>query len=827
MKRKDSTPDASLGETCKILVADSETGNRDELRRMLVDKYEIVEADDRLRALEIIEKDHGAISLVLVDLTMAKTGNFEILRRMQEKGWTEQIPVVVVAAESTLENTEEIYDFGVMDYIRRPFDANVLCHRVDNLIRLCEKQGQRRKWSIERYLEAILCMDPDVVGTFNFNISKNICSGGRSDIETVNMLQKSGTLDGYIKDALPLIPEEEERQAFVQTFGRENLLREYDNGNTMVLLKHKYIDDNNEKRLLLSTLDMMENPVTGDIEGVVYTRDITKKYVEDMISEFLIQKGYDTMWVIDLPNDKFSMLSRNFGDMGPLVKCEHSFSVGRELIAKEHVAPEDQEKFMMNTDIEVIRKKIAGAEPYAFNVHCIEESGERRFKKYSYYYLNKRYEIVLATVEDITFEIERDFLTGELNREGFLQYVRNVLDRSSQEEKYAILFIDVKGFKALNEIFGTEAGDEMLRQIPSVLRESFLEPEAICRITGYDHFLCLVRQDRLEAKKLQQILHHTFSQGRKTAEIYCQCGIYNIDRNSGLSVSMMCDRARLAKDYVKDDYLKSYAVYEEAMKDDYLAKNEVTGMLQSALHNKEFKIFYQPIYDAATGKIASAEALIRWDRPGVGMVSPAVFIPALEESGYVSQLDMYVAQGVKEFIMNRRKENKFVVPVSVNLSWVDFHDKSMMDTLVCDIEKRKTGNEFVRYEITETAYTALSGDNGNIIKRMRNSGTSILIDDFGSGYSSFSTIMEFDFDVIKLDMGFIQKIGINAKSESIINAIIDMAHHINAKVIAEGAETKEQVNFLRKNGCDYIQGFYYSRPLPQEEFTKLLDRQAV
>ena len=265
----------------------------------------------------------------------------------------------------------------------------------------------------------------------------------------------------------------------------------------------------------------------------------------------------------------------------------------------------------------------------------------------------------------------------------------------------------------------------------------------------------------------------------------------------------MCDRAHMAKDYIEDEYVKPYAIFDQKMGSSYMERNDALRDISNALEKHEFQVYYQPVYDAFSGEIASAEALVRWKKADGEMVSPGIFVPALEDSGRISQMDLFVERSVLSFMEERYKKGQFIVPVSMNMSQMDFFDKDMMASVLLDV----------------------SSNNRNVLLDMKRIGVKFYLDDFGSGYSSFSTIRDYDFDIVKLDMGFVQKIGTTAKANAVIQAIIDMAHAIGSKVVAEGAETKEQVDALREMGCDYIQGFYFSKPLPQEEFEALLNAQ--
>ena len=206
-----------------------------------------------------------------------------------------------------------------------------------------------------------------------------------------------------------------------------------------------------------------------------------------------------------------------------------------------------------------------------------------------------------------------------------------------------------------------------------------------------------------------------------------------------------------------------------------------------------------------------------------------MFIPALEENGHISELDFYVLKKVWQFINDRCENNKFVVPISVNLSWMDFYDEIMMEKILKEMDRfRENGREHMaRFEITETSYAAIRENRSGILESLRIKNAKILLDDFGSGFSSFGMLQDYDFDILKIDMSFIRKIGENPKTKSIVHSIIGMAHEIGIKTVAEGVETEEQVSFLRQSGCDYIQGYYYSKPVPIEQFEEVLREKAT
>ena len=271
--------------------------------------------------------------------------------------------------------------------------------------------------------------------------------------------------------------------------------------------------------------------------------------------------------------------------------------------------------------------------------------------------------------------------------------------------------------------------------------------------------------------------------------IFCGCGIFFVE-NKEMSINGMIDRAKLAKKYITDEYVKPYNSYDASMKSYYIDRAELAGELRNGLAQEQFKVYYQPVVDAKTGEIRSAEALIRWVHPKRGFVSPAIFIPALEESGHISELD--------------------------------FYDEKMMKWIEENVESSQKLGIKSRFEITETSFEAMKQNRNNILESLQKKGAVTLLDDFGSGYSSYGVLQDYNFDILKIDMSLVRQIETNPKSRSILKSIIAMAHELGMQLVAEGAETEEHVVFLRENDCDCIQGYYYSKPLPEDEFLEYL-----
>lgn len=561
-----------------------------------------------------------------------------------------------------------------------------------------------------------------------------------------------------------------------------------------------------------------------EIEGVLHFTDVTVAYLTENVPQKIYQKDYENIIIIDAKREKMIKTDVLSSVISDYLKKEEAYEGYRSYSSHRAVVESERERFKKCVELSTIKEGLRKDKQYFFTIHETDKTGEVRLKRYSYIYIDERVDIIVGAREDITEFSEKDVLTGGYNRRGFIRITERLLNEVPDRTKYAVLFFNVKNFKAVNELFGVESGDVVLQNIFRTLTHSKLSPVITARVES-DHFVCLVENKNLDFEELTSVCDNKFVKDGKCMNLIIRCGIFYVEEKP-MKISGMIDRAKLAKRYITDEYVQPYMVYDHSMQVAYIDKAKLAGELQEGIAKEQFKVYYQPVIDTKTGKIASAEALIRWIHPDKGFISPALFIPALEENGHISELDFYVLKKVWQFINDRCENNKFVVPISVNLSWMDFYDEIMMEKILKEMDRfRENGREHMaRFEITETSYAAIRENRSGILESLRIKNAKILLDDFGSGFSSFGMLQDYDFDILKIDMSFIRKIGENPKTKSIVHSIIGMAHEIGIKTVAEGVETEEQVSFLRQSGCDYIQGYYYSKPLPEEEFVGFLEK---
>lgn len=675
-----------------------------------------------------------------------------------------------------------------------------------------------------KLLQIAMCHTLDSVGIVSANISQGIClsfAGRRDELEC----QSEESIDTYIQRVSEMIPMPESREHFCQVFSQQNMLKRFTEGTAALSMEAAFFYSEEQQPCVLRiNVDMACNSFSREIEGVLHFTDVTVAYLIENVPQKIYQKDYENIIIIDAKREKMIKTDVLSSVISDYLKKEEAYEGYRSYSSHRAVVESERERFKKCVELSTIKEGLRKDKQYFFTIHETDKTGEVRLKRYSYIYIDERVDIIVGAREDITEFSEKDVLTGGYNRRGFIRITERLLNEVPDRTKYAVLFFNVKNFKAVNELFGVESGDVVLQNIFRTLTHSKLSPVITARVES-DHFVCLVENKNLDFEELTSVCDNKFVKDGKCMNLIIRCGIFYVEEKP-MKISGMIDRAKLAKRYITDEYVQPYMVYDHSMQVAYIDKAKLAGELQEGIAKEQFKVYYQPVIDTKTGKIASAEALIRWIHPDKGFISPALFIPALEENGHISELDFYVLKKVWQFINDRCENNKFVVPISVNLSWMDFYDEIMMKKILKEMDRfRENGREHMaRFEITETSYAAIRENRSGILESLRIKNAKILLDDFGSGFSSFGMLQDYDFDILKIDMSFIRKIGENPKTKSIVHSIIGMAHEIGIKTVAEGVETEEQVSFLRQSGCDYIQGYYYSKPLPEEEFVEFLEK---
>ena len=620
------------------------------------------------------------------------------------------------------------------------------------------------------------------------------------------------------KQIYPYILDNEEEQKFRRTFLKEELLRLFQTGQRQIQLGYRF---RKEKYITYYTvtIEMFEHPVDHTIECCAIWRNDTIPYINRVISHVLLLDKYRMIAVLDIQEKTVFVRKHTFENMEILCDSPLEYDKFIRELSEKRAQEKNREWFQTSASLNTMEENLLVAGTYSFTLYNDDRGAER----YTYRWLDKEYREVLIAVEDRTVEMEKDPLTGYLNRDGFLRKADNILKKNADQYQLAIIYFNIRKFSGLNAVYGYENGDKIIRSYMDRIQNSMLRPLALGRVSA-DRFQALVDVKNLELAELGKLLQYRVKIREEQVEIYGRCGIYYIPKQCRLDVSQMCDLAKMAKNKISNQYIQPYAIYREDMKTEYGQKNLVLLNLEKALEQEEFVVCYQPVVHGKTGEIVSAEALVRWNSSGAESMVPSVFVPELEESGYITKLDTYIDQTVHSFQEERYRQGKRMIPVAVNLSRMDLMNSRLMERIYTEIQETKVPKKYFRYEIIESAYTIISKQGEEFLKDLRRQGVQIFLDDFGSGVSTFETVRDYTFDALKLDMGFVKKIGKNSKSDAIVISIINMAHRMGMKVVAEGIENKQQRDFLYAHDCDYLQGFYYYKPMSAEEFSKLLDK---
>ncbi len=410
-----------------------------------------------------------------------------------------------------------------------------------------------------------------------------------------------------------------------------------------------------------------------------------------------------------------------------------------------------------------------------------------------------------------------DAATGLLSKEAFFDEAAAYL-RHSGARDVSIVCFDVDHFKLFNDLHGLDCGDELLRYLGRALALRFSPDGAqpLARLAADTFALCATG---VQPACIERNLIDISSECPNGIDAIVRAGVYRIE-DPASPVSIMCDRAVIALRTVKGSYFDRVALYDPGMREALVLEREVVAGIESALREDRIELFLQPKCNIRTGKIVGAEALARWRHPERGIVAPGEFIPLIERNGLVRSLDLRVWEKTAAWIRGLIDEGVQPVPVSVNVSRADIYLVDVAAELHALVERYGIEPSLIEVEITESAYSERPDRIVAAFDELAERGFTVLMDDFGSGYSSLNMLKDINVDVLKIDMRFLDRD--DRRSKDIMESVIRMARWLDLPVIAEGVETREQVNFLLDVGCSYAQGYYYARPMEAAAFEALL-----
>ncbi|WP_169515473.1 putative bifunctional diguanylate cyclase/phosphodiesterase [Anaerovorax odorimutans] len=417
-----------------------------------------------------------------------------------------------------------------------------------------------------------------------------------------------------------------------------------------------------------------------------------------------------------------------------------------------------------------------------------------------------------------------DPVTGGLNYNKFRVDAELIL-KSNKKEQFALVCTDIDNFSYINYTFGYKFGDKILAKISNIINKN-LGTDELCARRSDDTFVLLLKfKDKNSVKKRLSLLHNKCNEIKSIKDnnytLFMKKGIYIIHKKE-YDISLIVGKAEHSKRTIKTSLTNTLSFYDDKIHKELLHEKALENSIASSLKKNEFVVYLQPKISLTTKEIIGAEALVRWQHPLEGLISPDKFIPLFESNGYIVDLDFYVYKKVCTLLKKWIDNNKPLIPISVNVSRLHVANNNFANSFKKIVDEYKIPSNLLELELTENIFLKNVSDVLNMINALKKMGFILSIDDFGCGYSSLNLLKELPVDIVKLDKGFFKPDGLDKKDKYVVSGIINIAKDLNLQVLSEGVETQEQAEFLQSSQCDMAQGFLFAKPMPIEDFETLL-----
>jgi EAL domain-containing protein (putative c-di-GMP-specific phosphodiesterase class I) len=569
-----------------------------------------------------------------------------------------------------------------------------------------------------------------------------------------------------------------------------------------------------------------EDFIINDQASYIYTLE---RVNINSVSPVLESALYDELVEINLTRDTYNILFYR-KDKYIIPALSGSFSKQIREIAQKIIHPHDQNDFLQlfnkmknnHGDFKPVMgrfRRLLNNGEYSWINGILIAISKGQFSDTVYMCLFQDGGLTPINVESTNYK-EYDQTTGLLNEHSFLKAARFLLEEGGNDN-YCLIAIDIEHFKLFNDWYGRQMGNKILGQIGLELQKIQNEFKTVAGYFGGDDFVVIMPNERpLIDKLLTDLIAHikvvTVNPG-----FFPKFGIYIVI--DGEYVAAMYDRALIALSSIKENYTKQIAYYDSNIRQDFEYSQSILMDTQQALYNHEFMVYFQPKCNMLNGKIVGVEALVRWNHPTKGIISPGDFVFILEKNGFIVNLDLFVWQETCRLLSNWLDQGNQGVPVSVNVSRTDIYAIDVVKTFKELVAEYKLPVNLIEIEITESSYASDYEIISKVVDDFRLAGFTVLMDDFGSGYSSLNMLKDVNVDILKIDMKFLElredSIG---RGIGILEAIVKMAKLMGLRVIAEGVETKQQIDLLNELSCIYGQGYYFYPPLSVQEFEAII-----
>lgn len=817
-----------------LLIADDSSYNIELLTEIFKEKYRILTAKNGQEALDVMRSNIGEIDAVLLDVVMPIKDGYQVLMDMNMDENLKYLPVIVITADDDIESEHRAFDYGAYDFITRPFNLKTMRQRVDGMFHQLDIEKMRtendrllKETETGKRLSALMDNLPGGVAIIETDGNTANCTYFNSSVPK---------LFHMTDDEFTAQFKEEERRDWLNTFvakaGQGNkfdyafssedkngelcwirlIASGIDRKGSKKALYCVFLDINAEKRHELHAAETearlrenninIENVISNAPGGIAMCEkgedgSFHVLYSSKGLSDIFRYPDYDT-YVSEVEKPERKMIS-DIEAEDFRTKMNNAITTGKPIEYTFHCRSYNLKPLWI-----LVRAQFLKSDTGKLRLYCFISDATKE----------KEYEIELRN------NAYFDSLTGLYNRSAFFFEAREML-KNNPDDDYAIYRINIGGFKVINDIMGREIGDKVLVSIATALNKTVSGKGLFSRFFA-DNFAVMVKEGTIAPEEIiKDIKEEVEDDCLVSQDVHYYIGVYHTGERE-VPIEDMCDRANIACRSVTGNFQKHVAYYDEKMRAEMLEEQEIRDETHRAIVNGEFHIYYQPIYGIKAKKFVSAEALVRWLHPTKGIISPGKFIPIFERNGFIAELDLYVLEQVCKYQQKRRNLGLEPFPISVNISRMSLYNPNLYDIISRLADKYGVEPKYFRIEITETAYNDNPAQLLETVNRLREKCFPVLMDDFGSGYSSLNTLKDIPIDLLKLDMKFMQNFESNNRVGTIVTAIARMAKWLNVPLLAEGVETREQYEFLRSIGCAYIQGYYFAKPMPSSQFTDLI-----
>ncbi len=822
--------DRSARETALILVVDDDLAMRLLVRESLeIAGFQVEDAGNGLEGLGIFREVQP--DLVLLDVMMPDMDGFQVSRTLRSIPGGDRIPIVMMTGLDDIESINRAYEAGATDFITKPFNWLVLGHRVRYMLRASAAFNELKRNGAKT--RALLNAIPDRI----FRIDREGTFLEFKGPAGPDLLMAPDEFIGRnVRDVLPLETGTLIMEAMQSAFGRGDI-RTIEYHVPAAGINRFY-----EARIVVS----------GEDEVIAIVRDVTEqKEADKALKESeeryrdLFENANDLIQSVS-PDGRFLYVNKAWRDT-----LGYSPEELENLTIFNVLSPECQphcaevfQRVMAGEDVGIIETEFMTRDGKRItiegSVNCKVVNGTVVSTRGIFRNITERKQ----AEEEIIRLAYYDSLTGLPNRLLFKDRLRQSITYAQRYKKMlATLFLDLDRFKRINDTLGHSIGDRLLKGVAERLSHTLRQSDSVgrdgsedfgstvARLGGDEFTILLMEIDSVQdvakvARRILQDMAKPFHLDGSEVFITTSIGITIFPYDGG-DVDALLKNADIAMYHAKDQGRNNFQFYTQSMNATAFERLVLENNIRKAIERDEFELFYQPQISVSNGEIVGMEALIRWNHPELGMISPAEFIPLAEESGLILPLGEWVLRRACGQIRQLHDRGFSDLRISVNLSVHQLRQQGLVKTIKGIVEQYYLDARRLELEITESAIMKNAEATVETLMSLKSMGLRISIDDFGTGYSSLSYLKRFPIDTLKIDRSFIKDIPNDPDNAAITRAIIAMAHSLNLKVVAEGVETPAQFAFLKNEGCDEMQGFLLCRPLPFQKIGELLTEKRV